>query len=98
MTTYKEIIATRTVVMPKKNSNADTRTTLHAVPDAGSATSREHTASEDKLWQAVHAHPGSTAAELADHAAIGRSTAGKILAAWGADGSVTRIPGIGHGR
>lgn len=83
--------------MPKKDSNASSVSTLHAVPDAGSATSQRHTGAEDKLWHAVHANPGSTAAELADHAAIGRSTAGKILATWAADGSLTRISGIGRG-
>ena len=85
--------------MPGKNNNA--RTTLHAVPDgtadAASANGRRHTAAEDKLWQALHTHPGSTAAVLADHAAIGRSTAGKILAAWATDGSATRISGIADG-
>lgn len=85
--------------MPRKNDNA--RTTLHAVPDGvgdvAPANGRRHTVAEDKLWQALHTHPGSTAAALADHAGIGRSTAGKILAAWATDGSATRISGIADG-
>jgi len=48
------------------------------------------TAAEDKLWAALHAHPGATSGDLASHAGIGRSTAGKILAAWASEGSVTR--------
>jgi predicted transcriptional regulator len=48
------------------------------------------TAAEDKLWAALHANPDNTAAELAHAAGIGRSTAGKILARWGGEGSVTR--------
>jgi len=48
------------------------------------------TAAEDKLWAALHAHPGTTSGDLATHAGIGRSTAGKILAAWASEGSVTR--------
>ncbi|WP_434447692.1 MarR family transcriptional regulator [Lentzea sp. E54] len=83
--------------MPRKNNNARLRTPLHVVPDAGTTAGRQHTAAEDKLWRALHSHPGSTAAELADQAAIGRSTAGKILAAWATDGSATRMPGIAQG-
>ena len=48
------------------------------------------TAAEDKLWAALHAHPGATSGDLATHAGIGRSTAGKILAAWASEGALTR--------
>jgi biotin operon repressor len=58
------------------------------------------TVAEDKLWAAVRAHSGATTGELAAHAGIGRSTAGKILAAWATEGSVTRTchPGSGGRR
>src|SRR5690349_10648985 len=57
------------------------------------------TAAEDKLWEALHSHPHSSAADLSAVAKIGKSTAQKILARWAADGSVTRTPGItGGGR
>jgi len=58
---------------------------------------RARTAAEDKLWEALHAHPSSTAAQLSVAAGIGKSTAGKILAVWGAEGSVRRTCGIGEG-
>ncbi|GAB3901397.1 hypothetical protein GCM10029964_090120 [Kibdelosporangium lantanae] len=48
------------------------------------------TAAEDKLWQALHRHPGATAVHLATAAGIGKSTAGKILARWAVDGVVVR--------
>ncbi|MEV4644938.1 hypothetical protein [Saccharopolyspora sp. NPDC049357] len=55
------------------------------------------TDTESKAWAALHAHPGSTTAELAKQAGIGQSTAGKILAAWSKSGSITRTPGIKDG-
>jgi len=58
---------------------------------------RARTAAEDKLWEVLHSHPNSTAAELSVAAGIGKSTAAKILAVWGADGSVMRICGIAEG-
>jgi hypothetical protein len=58
---------------------------------------RARTATEDKLWEVLHSHPNSTAAELSVAAGIGKSTAAKILAVWGADGSVMRIGGIAEG-
>jgi DNA-binding MarR family transcriptional regulator len=45
------------------------------------------------LLGALAARPGATAAELADAADIGRSTAGKLLARLAADGRVLRQPG-----
>jgi len=76
--------------MPNTNTNVRAHRSsraLKAVPDPASAG---RTAAEDKLWAALHAHPASTASDLAAHAGIGHSTAGKILAAWATDGSVTR--------
>jgi hypothetical protein len=54
------------------------------------AASPVRTDTEDKLWQALCARPGSTSAELSAAAEIGKSTAGKILARWAEDGQVTR--------
>ncbi|MFD3705799.1 hypothetical protein ACFWUP_21885 [Nocardia sp. NPDC058658] len=46
---------------------------------------------EDNLWATLNAtDTPTTAAELASTAGIGASTARKILARWGAEGSVTR--------
>lgn len=58
---------------------------------------RARTAAEDKLWEVLHSHPNSTAAELSVAAGIGKSTAAKILAVWSAEGSVMRIGGIAEG-
>lgn len=59
------------------------------VPDAGPASSRAASAAE-KLRAALRAHPGSTSAELAVAAGIGRSTATKLLARWATDNLVAR--------
>jgi hypothetical protein len=69
--------------------------TLRSVSSRGAA--KVGTDAEDKLWEALHAYPNSTAADLASVAGIGKSTAGKILARWDKDGSVTRTPGIAEG-
>jgi predicted transcriptional regulator len=67
---------------------------LQVVPErpAPARTDTEH-----KLWKALRANSRHTTAELAELAKIGRSTAGKILARWADDGSVTRISGIADG-
>ncbi|MGH4009897.1 MAG: MarR family transcriptional regulator [Pseudonocardiaceae bacterium] len=85
--------------MPSKNHNARVNTVtrvLQAVPDTTPA-SVGRTAAEDKLWATLNAHPAATTANLAVLAGIGRSTAGKILAAWATEGSVTRSPGSAQG-
>lgn len=85
--------------MPSKNHNARAYTVtraLEAVPDTTLA-SAGRTAAEDKLWAALNAHPAATSANLAILAGIGRSTAGKILAAWATEGSVVRSPGAAQG-
>jgi hypothetical protein len=61
------------------------------------ATPKARTEAEDKLWEALDANPNSTVTNLADAARIGKSTAGKILAKWAKDDSVTRTPGIAQG-
>jgi hypothetical protein len=47
----------------------------------------------EAILHALGQHPDTTAAELADHAKIGRSTATKALASLATDGRVTRQPG-----
>lgn len=85
--------------MPRKNNNARvasrSRKSSAAVP---SATTTTRTISEDKLWGALRANPGATTTQLSISAGIGRSTAGKLLAAWDNDGSVERISGTQGGR
>jgi hypothetical protein len=61
------------------------------------ATATARTEAEDKLWEALRAHPNSTAPVLAGAANIGQSTAGKILAKWAKEGRVVRTPGIAQG-
>ncbi|MBV8933341.1 MAG: MarR family transcriptional regulator [Kutzneria sp.] len=69
---------------------------LRSVPDP-TTTAKVRTDTEDKLWEALHANPNSTAADLSAAAKIGKSTAQKILVRWAADGSVTRTAGIADG-
>ncbi|MGW5789249.1 MarR family transcriptional regulator [Saccharopolyspora sp. NPDC003752] len=88
--------------MPSKNDNARTpgkQRPLKAVPtaDTDSNPVPARTESQDKVWAALHGNPGATTADIAEVAGVGRSTAGKILATWAKDGSVTRISGIGDG-
>lgn len=56
-------------------------------------TTPASTNTESKLWSALVAHPASTTAQLASHAGIGSSTAGKALARWLSGGHVTRTHG-----
>ncbi|MGW3960142.1 helix-turn-helix domain-containing protein [Amycolatopsis sp. NPDC005003] len=48
---------------------------------------------ESKVRRALEAYPGTTAANLASMAGVGRSTATKILSRWAAEGLVTRTDG-----
>lgn len=66
-------------------------TTSTAQPTANGTPAR--TATETKLWNALTARPGVTTAELAGHAGIGASTAGKALSRWLSAGHVTRAAG-----
>ena len=70
--------------------------TLRSVPEQ-TVAAKVRTDTEDKLWEALHAAPNSTAADLSTAAKIGKSTAQKILVKWAADGSVTRTAGIAEG-
>jgi hypothetical protein len=71
--------------------------TLRSVPDQETAATGR-TDTEDKLWEALHANPDSTAADLSGVAKIGKSTAQKILVKWAADGGVTRtVTRVGFG-
>lgn len=78
------------------SSTTSTARALRPVPDQPT-TAVGRTDTEGALWAALHAHPNSTAAELSTLAKIGKSTAGKILARWAGEGSVTRTPGIADG-
>jgi hypothetical protein len=87
---------TRTHTASPATKQTGSARTLRSVPDqAAAATAR--TDAEDKLWQALHANPNSTAADLSVAAGIGKSTAPRILAKWAEEGSVTRIAGIAQG-
>ncbi|WP_414939742.1 MarR family transcriptional regulator [Amycolatopsis sp. cmx-11-51] len=70
--------------------------TLRSVPEQ-TVAAKVRTDTEDKLWEALHAAPNSTAADLSVAAKIGKSTAQKILVKWANDGSVTRTAGIAEG-
>ncbi|MCU1680206.1 MAG: hypothetical protein JWQ81_945 [Amycolatopsis sp.] len=82
----------------KTSTTATTRsaTALRSVPDQKTAATTR-TDTEDKLWEALHTNPNSSAADLSVAAKIGKSTAQKILVKWEADGSVTRTAGIVEG-
>ncbi|MGH3780012.1 MAG: MarR family transcriptional regulator [Pseudonocardiaceae bacterium] len=91
---------TRTHTARTTNTDRGDTRALRAVPestDTATAT-KARTQTEDKLWEALHANPNSTAADLSSDAGIGNSTAAKILARWANDGSVTRTPGIAQDR
>ncbi len=66
---------------------------LHAVSDAPGTQNAPTT--EDKVRAALTANPASTTAALATAAGVGRSTAAKILARWGRDGTAIRTAGDG---
>lgn len=86
--------------MPRTTNTQRTGTSgrLRTVSEeTATSTADGRTAAEDKLWAALYAHPDATAAELAMAAGIGKSTAGKFLATWAKDGSVTRTPGTAKG-
>ncbi|WP_042372988.1 MarR family transcriptional regulator [Streptacidiphilus neutrinimicus] len=50
-----------------------------------------------RIYAALHASPGSTAAELAQAASAGKSTTGKLLARMEQGGLVRRVPGESEG-
>ncbi|AIG80487.1 Hypothetical protein AJAP_38505 [Amycolatopsis japonica] len=88
--------------MSRKNRNISTAPVpdatdsdrhLHAVSDAPGTQNTPTT--EDKVLAALTANPASTTATLATAAEVGRSTAAKILARWGRDGTAIRTAGDG---
>ncbi|MGW5646221.1 MarR family transcriptional regulator [Saccharopolyspora sp. NPDC003752] len=83
--------------MPDNTQRISPPPQLRAVPDSAAAAHPPRTEAEQKVWEALRAHPGATTLEVAQAARVGRSTAGKILAAWAEDGSLTRITGIATG-
>ncbi|GAA5110714.1 MarR family transcriptional regulator [Haloechinothrix salitolerans] len=87
---------TRTRKTRTTTSTTGSARTLRSVPDQ-TVAAKVRTDTEDKLWEALHAAPNSTAADLSATAKIGKSTAQKILVKWEADGSVTRTAGIAEG-
>ncbi|MCX2948966.1 MarR family transcriptional regulator [Lentzea sp. NEAU-D7] len=79
--------------MPSKNR---TKTTTK-IEKSSDVTAPETAA--DKLRAALTAAPGSTAVDLAASIGINKSTAGKLLARWEADGSAIRTArGVVDGR
>lgn len=80
-------------------ANQSTTDALQAVSESTDTTAATTacTETEHRLWEALHANPNSTAADLSTDAGIGRSTAAKILARWANKGSVSRTPGITEG-
>jgi hypothetical protein len=81
------------VVMPSTNPTVRAHRSTRALRAVPNPIPAGRTVAEDKLWAALHAHPASTTSDLAAHAGIGYSTAGKILATWATDGSITRTSG-----
>jgi hypothetical protein len=74
-----------------------TNHTLQAVPTPATDPAKPRTETEEKLWQALRNHPGSTATALSATAGIGKSTAPKILTRWEQDALVARTAGIADG-
>jgi len=64
---------------------------------ATTGTTKAKSPSVKAMLDALRQHPGATAAELAEAAGIGRSTAGKSLAGLEAEGRVTRQRGTSEG-
>lgn len=49
---------------------------------------------QDRVWEALRAHPGATAAELATEARVSRSTVTAQLDRWVTEGGVSSEPGV----
>jgi DNA-binding IclR family transcriptional regulator len=60
---------------------------------ANAKTSTGAAATAEAVLEALGRHPGTTVAELAEAAGIGRSTASKALGGLEAEGKVRRLPG-----
>jgi hypothetical protein len=90
---------TRTRTTRSTASTTGSARPLPSVPDR-TVAAKVRTDTEDKLWEAMHANPDSTAAYLSVAGKIGKSTAQKILVKWEAERSVTRVVtrvGFGEG-
>lgn len=83
--------------MPSTNATLGSSRSTRAPQAEAIPAPAGRTSAEDKLWAALHAHPVAATGDLAAHAGIGRSTAGKILAGWATEGSVTRTSDPGPG-
>lgn len=68
-------------------------TTEHRTPPHPDTHPATLTGAPAKIFETLTTHPGSTSAELAQSAGIGRSTAGKALAALESKGLAVREPG-----
>lgn len=68
-------------------------TTQHRTPPHPDTDPATLTGAPAKIFEALTAQPGSTSAELATFAGVGRSTAGKALAFLEAQGMAVREPG-----
>lgn len=79
-------------------TSTNQQTTDQQPTDQQAAAGNASTA--DRLRSALAAHPGSTTEQLAAHAHVGQSTAGKLLARWVSDATVARhtTNGTGKGR
>ena len=63
-------------------------------PEGGDvAGDRDAAPVPEQVWAVLLTRPGSTAAELAATADVGRSTVSKLLATWASEGTATSIPG-----
>lgn len=71
----------------------DPETTEPAATGTPSPTEPARTRGHDRLWAALCAQPGATAAELAVATGQGRSTVSKTLAVCAAEGRVDATPG-----
>ena len=76
----------------RNSHSVNTERRLRIVADSGS---RDASTAEDKVRAALADKRGSTTAEVAMAAGVGRSTAAKILARWGRDGTAIRTAGDG---
>lgn len=86
--------------MSRKNrknhtATAGTDDNRHLHAEAADPGQQGAQTTEDKVRAALAATPGSTTATLAMAAGVGRSTAAKILARWGRDGTAIRAAGDG---
>lgn len=85
----------KTVRQNTKTNAKRSKTSVNEGTSAANATPGAAPKAEDKLWSVLRDNPGSTTAELADKAEIGKSTAARFLAKWATDGSAARTPGSG---